>query len=308
MFIDYGDCFFEVCITFLVPRPHQIPIGILSVFVFNKIVWISFFSCFIIEFLILLLFYKNYNSSDIFTQLISLLTTGNTISIPIQHGSIYIFITWSIFSLFFASIYSSEVTTYLEIPTYNRRIDTAKDFVKSNLTWGTFRPVGFQFFNPDFVDEMIIKSRYRFHNLSETQQVIDEIKNDRYAVLVTQYDLKWATILQGLDDTPYRNMRIMKECFFKPNIAQAFPLNSPFRKTFNYYMMELFELGIFDYIKQSTKMLTTPMDMESIFLELDKYTGNRVVLTVHHFLGAFILLGIGLVMSGIVFICELIYT
>lgn len=303
--IEYSNTIFETCITFLVPRPKQLPVEMFSLFeVFNYKVWVAFIFCFIITVIVLVL-YKPRRLIEIIMELISLLTTGNSISIQGFIGSNCILMTWSIFALFFSLFYSSQITTYLAIPMFTPRIDTAEQLAASNLTWGTFRPSGFQFFNPSHKAEMIIQNRYRFHNFNESKKILDEIKRGQYAVLMTRYGRKWASVLRGLDEMPYDNLRIMKNCFYRPYMAQAFPLNSPLKHGFNFYLDQLYDLGIYNVIKLQVRTKYLPVDADNIFHELDKNNNEPVVLKIQHLMGAFVFLGVGLVIGCIIFAWEL---
>lgn len=312
--IDFSHSFIETCITFLVPRPQILPYNWISIFQqLSGKVWGAILISFVIIIIASKLFYfltnsihnQNINEPDYLITIIGLFVTGNSIPITKVLGLRSLLSAWGLVGLFICMFYSSDLVSYLTLNKYTKRIDTPDDFVKSNLTWGIFEYSGFTFLNLETKSDRIIKTRVRYETYNNTDRVINDINQNRFAVLAVVYSKKDVVIFRGIDNIPLLKLRLMKHCFYKPFISYGFPKNSPYRLMINKILYRIFETGLYQKIRKNVIKQHYKMIWDSLLIELDSIPGTSFEqLKIEHMLGAFVVLGIGIGISCVVFIFE----
>lgn len=222
-------------------------------------------------------------------------TSINDYSIP---GTGSLFIGWAVFCLIISQLYSTDLILFLTIPRFEKRIDSNIDFVKSNLSWGLFRLSNFEYLNMELETDREIKRRFQIEETPEAR--LQGIKNKNYGVLVYNFDGS-AVCLEGFDDIPVTNLRLMKNCLTRPYIAYGFPQNSPFRKAIDEHIVRLFETGIAKHIKLQEIRRHQSIIWQSVSHENDHFNNEPEVLTLPQLHGAFLVLVVGCFLAFIVF-------
>lgn len=244
------------------------------------------------------------NVSKVVLDLLSIMFTSTSIpdySIP---GSGLLFIGWAGFCLIISQLYSTDLILHLTIPRFEKRIDTNIDFVKSNLSWGLFRLTYFEYLNLELEVDREIKNRFQIEKTSEVR--LNGIRNNNYAVLVYNFDGS-AVCLEGFDQIPVKNLRLMKNSLSRPYIAFGFPQNSPFRETIDYHVLRLFESGIAQHIKLQEIRTHQKIIWQSVSYENDRrdqFSNEPEVLTLPQLHGAFLVLIVGCFLGLIAFVIE----
>lgn len=234
---------------------------------------------------------------------VRLLTTSDSTSVHLIPGCVSIFFCWSIFCLFMTNFYSSDLVSFLTIPRYTPRIDTADEFVKFNLSWQLSDPTrDFPFLDFSLESHRFIRDKFS----PEDNPVVgaENIRSGKYASLVYKID-KQIISMNGRNDTPIQNLRLMKSCLISPFVAYGFRHNSPFKVAIDKKLRTIFESGIVTHISEREIRKRYSSVWESVMQELDYNDSNEPeVLRVEHIFGAFILLFIGYLVSFVAFINE----
>lgn len=318
--IDFVYPYFEICITFIVPRPTLLPGNWYSIFTgFSLKLWLSILTMFcltaiILHFIIqffqkrLIELKKFLKCGDIIIEMISILVTGNSVPSSDIPGYSFILTIWSLFSLFVGYLYASNLVSFLTVPNFTIKINTAEDFKNANLSWGAIDSYSKEYlFHRDNPEHQIFFQNFNLDSYDDYDLFMERINRGNYAVLVTNFGDGSAVILKSFDKIPFLKYRIMRKCFYRPFISIWFPYNSPYKNIIEKYIIKLVETGVFQQIKKYEIRQQYSQNWESIYSDSD---GSSVdgpqVLTLDHIYSAFILLIFGLSCSILGFIYEFV--
>lgn len=193
----------------------------------------------------------------------------------------------------------------MTFPNYAPRIDTDVQFAGTNLTWGA---------TDDYSAQIFLDLKQETHRqilknfILESYDNIDAIQHrvlrGNYAILVTRFTDKSATILKSTDQIPFFKFRIMKSCFYKPFISFTFRFNSPYKPAIERNLIQLFETGVTQYVMNSEIRKMYSQQWPSIFV--DSEGGDDLqALGLQHLFGAFLFLSFGYGISVVGFLWEI---
>lgn len=243
----------------------------------------------------------NLTNSKVIVELMSIMLTATSINDYSIPGTGSLFIGWAVFCLVISQLYSTDLILFLTIPRFEKRIDSTTDFVKANISWGLFRLSNFEYLNMELEADREIRSKFQIEQTHKRR--LQGIQKNNYGVLVYSFD-RSAVVLEGFDDIPVGNLRLMKNCLTRPYFAYGFPQNSPFKKAIDEHIVRLFETGIAKHIKLQEIRQHQKIIWQSVSHEKDHLNNEPQVLTLPQLHGAFLVLLIGCFLASIVFAIE----
>lgn len=319
-FVDFSYSFLQRCITFLVPRPRIISYQWYSIFLgFSIEIWMSILFLMFLNIFFLYILSKIYDTwmavkieiQQIVMDFVRLLTTGDSATDYKVPGFTIIFTTWSFFCVFVTNFYCSDLISFLTIPRYSPRINSAEDVVKSNLSWSLpLRLPNYDFLNMDLESNRKIMESFFVETNIEIR--LQHIFSREHAILVQRiYDD--VVIIEGYDlNENIKNiepLRIMKNCIYSPYIAYGFPHNSPYKDLIDTKLLTIFESGLIQFISETEIGKSYFSFWESVSKEMDLTESNHMEsLTINHLNGAFVILSIGYFISLATFLVEILIT
>lgn len=314
--IEFSYPVFQTCATVIVPRPHLVQPNWTRIFAgLSFTTWMAILCCFMICWIFLSCIkncpsqtkYLSVTIDKIFIDLISILLTANSISSSKNAGYIQVLTAWSILSSFIVLFYSCDVISFLTVPNYTKRIDSVKDCVASNLSWGSTVEIDMSIYlNLKKLSHKIFANRFDV-SVNNSHEIEELIRREQYALLVVYFFDGTAAVDSGVLESiefDASQFRLMRSCFYSPYISFGFPLNSPYREAMEYYLIHMFEAGLYLYHKRFEIQKHHAKNWPSIFLE-EQSSAEVQVLRMEHVYGAFIVLALGCALALLVFLWEM---
>lgn len=297
--------YMEIRSTFFVPDVQLLPH---ETYVFQSLsdnTWILILSLFVLMAMLIRLVSKYHEGKTIdnsFMISLSYLVVNSTTT----HATTYLFkvvlLMWSITCLLFTTSYSAGFTSIENVPRTTKPIRTFKDMFESEATCYIF---------DDFLnavmrasgDEYKIKlaDKVRIASITSWAQQPVPSKCVSTDVIINRYI-----------HSPYKisrdnmlDMKLLEENFQMTDIAIGITLRSPLFKPLQSEISKLLEHRLMEYLLRTTNNL----DLSSV----ESFNRNRWSLSEYEakavnlakIQGAFILLGTGICLACIVFVCEL---
>ncbi|XP_071051060.1 uncharacterized protein [Onthophagus taurus] len=310
--VDTTYPYSQGCTTFLVPKPIRLPE---ETFVFQPIskkFWVVTILTTFITILSLTFFAKfqlnvNEKFQDISTSTLTVLATL-TLSGPHfpskKHNQLRIILTsWSLICILISSGYSAGFSSTLTWPRYYRKIDSLEDMINFKITWGA--------------NESGTKNLYKESNLSRLMNVADlfvfetsmeerlqKIKGNSHGVMVKLLLEKYITDADFLDEYAKNHLKVLNDCVGIYYYVFIIKKNSPFKIIFDKKILELTERGIIKFWYSQVKILYGGGFLMNFFTINVK--NHHHSLKIINIIGAFYLLSIGLIISIVIFILEII--
>lgn len=283
-----------------VPTALKQPLWLNVINIYRKDVWLYIVGCIVVYSSVWWLFGNILNDSlnfRHFTQ--SMLLAWYILLQGMLHSPVHsitirlLVLLWLVFSILVGTAYQSQLLTILMNPRYEHQISTASELLASNLKYGFYTPVTSFFSDPeDPIQRQILKS-YKTCPLTVECLNRTAFKRD-FAVVKSQ---KQVSFLMRLYYTDQEGNPLLHKfdkgymIFPKFNVIKGFPLIA----RFNSLIMLMHSGGLIEKWEQDI------MSMGKI-----PVTYKVISLSFEHVKFAFICLVIGLTISGIVFIYEVI--
>lgn len=222
-----------------------------------------------------------------------------TLGMPLEFGAVgrfacYILVFWMWIAMVLRNSYQGSLVSFLTRIDYDDKITTMRDMLDIGLRFsGTSKTVEIL---KDVDEEIVEEIRQKFHLLDSNDQfnaLVERIafKEDRSTVLhlrdwVARFNRK--NVLKG-------KLNMLKQTYGSQIITMAIQKFSPLREAFDKWIYRITEAGLIDKWVDE-------------FYQLQSVSENTpVVLQIRHLTGAFIILFLGVIMSSIMFIVEVVY-
>ncbi|XP_011312870.1 probable glutamate receptor [Fopius arisanus] len=209
---------------------------------------------------------------------------------------------WHFAGLLLVTAYSSSLAAILTTPDYEPRIDTAKNFIESNLTWGSYgAPRNLKFFfdmNDTYAKQIPRKLRYEANEQERGRNILSK----NYAIYgrIGHKIFFPVAPVNGRDLNNYRLMREPTSKFFLSFITQPWLVNS-----IDTMVSRLIESGFAEYHIRDIIRRRFTTDFRSVFIEHDVENKDKPQPLELKPLGvAFIVLFIGYFVATAVFLFE----
>lgn len=322
--VDISFIYTQQCITFFVSRTHKLerksfiftPISLhlgLGVLISAILVVIAYLRITTYQEKLLLNTHHFKNVTEISFELLRILTLRQAAKsfLTIHNITRLIVVSWILFSLIIATIYSSGISTSMTYPPFTGGIHSFEDIADQNVEWG-----GIRFDNKAIFSEHlnpIFEEIARLYSKDLSNKVINERlrdgKNVAIIVKMLTNNYIYSDDLEELDDVNLGKLKMLPKCAALYLVGFYLAKNSPITIFINKYLSRYFEHGIINYwyIKLNNKVGV--LKRLAIFHSTGaKELGpTQIVLQIEELQGLFILLICGWCVGALALICEILY-
>ncbi|PSN30225.1 Ionotropic receptor 568 [Blattella germanica] len=290
-----------------VPRPKQIPNweSIYRVFTINT--WLLFLViCIAVAFLLWGLG-KTEEDSYFITLDRSLSHMWATIlsvsvpRLPLTPRLRFLFVIWVIYGLHIDLLYLSFLTTFLINPGYERQVQNVIELVHSKLKYGYHE--GFDKYFDDTTDEILTTIRkHRIHCEGDGSICLKRMVTKRdFANLVSSSLMEFKINAEFFDHNGQPLYNHFKNTFLGYDFVFYLSKGSPLLDTFNDIIFRISEAGL---ILQWWEEMKTELRLTYAKRDIQEESST---LSLSHLVSVYVFLSIGLAISFILFICEIIW-
>ncbi|XP_042226120.1 glutamate receptor ionotropic, kainate 4-like [Homarus americanus] len=210
------------------------------------------------------------------------------------------FIMWVWYGLLITVVYRSSLTAFLTIPLSQDPINTLQQLVGSSLpAWGatglTFKKMLEE--NPD---PMVQQLALRYQPVSGAEEGILLTAQRKYAMMENRQFLEYMIATNYTNKYGEETLHVMRECFLPFRIGMAMPKKAPYKPNFDKIVTRVVEAG-----------LVRKWFSDILFMSRKRGSGEAQesrsdALTIDNLQGAWLLLGLGWVVSLVMFVLEVV--
>nr|XP_014277387.1 glutamate [NMDA] receptor subunit 1 isoform X2 [Halyomorpha halys] len=314
----------EVCITYLVPRPlpfNQMGLGLFTSF--EGKVWMLIFisiittaiSSQLIAFMAVKHGFSNFQlikflkPNNSLLQLWSILCNNAPKSLatfgPLRH----VLLWWAVYSLLLNAMFSSSLVSHLTATLYDKPLDSIQALVENDYYWSlNGMPYLGSILNSS--NEWGKKWVKRFHFKSEKSLCsILQVDNNKLAMFAVNYD--YGVMLEENIECKHllRKYQTLPDCISKYRTVFLLRHRSPYRELFSDYITRYRENGMFQkqYRELFYKKILKDNYISEVRLPLNINSAKKVKLRLSNTLAIFYIYGLGIMISFVVFLLELLW-
>uniref|UniRef100_A0A182JZR2 Ionotropic glutamate receptor C-terminal domain-containing protein n=1 Tax=Anopheles christyi TaxID=43041 RepID=A0A182JZR2_9DIPT len=214
---------------------------------------------------------------------------------------VFLFASLLLAGFMVSNLYSAGLASIMTIPKYDKSIDTVVDFAATGMKW--FGPTPYCLEEIWNATEQIQKSYIaagpeemnHYAHMEDSGFIIEQAQHGNFAPS-DFLDRQVSTTLQPLKDYIYTQ-----------NCAALMTNTNPLRSNLNEYILRVQQSGLLYHLGIRTAIRYLPTDvMQNIERSrIHQHDEGAVKLELGHFLGAFFILGYGLLCAGLVFVVEI---
>uniref|UniRef100_A0A182SN01 Ionotropic glutamate receptor C-terminal domain-containing protein n=1 Tax=Anopheles maculatus TaxID=74869 RepID=A0A182SN01_9DIPT len=218
---------------------------------------------------------------------------------------VFLFTSLLLAGFMVSNLYSGGLASVMTVPQYEKSIDTVKDFAATGMLW--YGPTPYcleEIWNATEPHLQQILKTYVDAGLEETKLhvregdsgfIIEQAQHGNFAPS-NFLDRESSTTLQPLKDTIYTQ-----------NCAALITNTNPLRSNLNEYILRVQQAGILYHLgtRAAIRYLPTDVIQNIERARIHQHDESAVRLEIGHFLGAFFILGYGLLCGGLMFLGEL---
>ncbi|CAH1403475.1 unnamed protein product [Nezara viridula] len=314
----------EICVTYLVPRP--LPFSQMGFGLFNSFEWkvsaLIFLSIIITAiFLQLIAFiaakygYSHFQltkflkpNNNLF-QLWSILCNNSPKSLAIFGPLRHVLVWWAVFSFLINAMFSSSLVSHLTATLYDKPLDSIQALVENNYYWSLNKmPYLSNLLNSDNEWGEKWVQRFCFRSEKSLCTILQENDN-KLAIFAVNYE--YGVLLEENIDCKHilRKYQTLAECASKYRTVFLIRHRSPYNDLFSDYITRYRENGLF--LKEYRELFYQKILQDNYILELrlpsNIYNIKKVKLRLSNTLAIFYVFCIGMIISVIVFLLELLW-
>ncbi|XP_049281986.1 ionotropic receptor 21a-like isoform X2 [Anopheles funestus] len=218
---------------------------------------------------------------------------------------VFLFTSLLLAGFMVSNLYSGGLASIMTVPQYEKSIDSVKEFASTGMKW--FGPTPYcleeiwnatephlQQILKTYIDAGPEEMNLHAH-IGDSGFIIEQAQHGNFAPS-NFLDRESSTTLQPLKDYVYTQ-----------NCAALITNTNPLRSNLNEYILRIQQSGILYHLGIRTAIRYLPTDvMQNIDRSrVHQQNEGAVTLEIGHFLGAFFILGYGLLCAGLVFVGEL---
>ena len=208
-----------------------------------------------------------------------------------------VFFSWVLYTWAMNTVYQTFLTTFLIDPGLQHQISTEEEVLSSGISYGTETSV---------VSQYRVLSGNPYNKLvdcSNTVLCMNKIsKGEGLAFLFSKYLTEYNITMMFMDSAGNPKICEVEDDFAHNFINMLVPKGSPLLKNYNRIILELMQAGIINQWWDEIKF-TAILETASNF-ELPP--GEYIVMTMQHLQSAFYFLILGIVLSLVVFLSEVL--
>lgn len=300
--------FMSTCVTLLVPKPQLLPD---ISYVFQPVqlnLWISCIVLIPLMSFVIQVFSKNSDFASPTFNSIRILTLGSltTPPAPDQQALRFILASFSVTSLLLSTAYAAGFISLLTYPRLVKPISYAEDVVQMEVKIDAEVPDVAQL--ADFFRKFENRNMQRMAELM-VSSMLEEYRGldtKDFARIVKLIGGKYVSDTDAFDNYKRTHLRLLKECLFEAYNSFVLRKESRYVAFFNKVLVQLHEHGFLVHWYRESTVDPSYSYMSNFFSSYVSENFGHDSLTVSKLNGAFVMLGIGLGLSLIVFFCEIL--
>jgi len=223
-----------------------------------------------------------------------------------QHVTLrYLLTSWAFFSLLTMTMYSTGYTSLITSPPYSPPINTVDDLLYQGIYWGE-RSNGLLSFFLGTGHPKLTEFGKRFKQEMSESDREERILQGQYAVFTKVLSSMFVTETEMLSEKARHRLRIMEESVFTFHVAIGLHPNSPVKSRIDKAIMWLQDAGITSYWQSLMIQNLGYHYMSTFFEEGNSKNNDHSALSLNSMQGAFYLLAVGLALSCITWLLEMI--
>ncbi|KAF5297963.1 hypothetical protein FQR65_LT09874 [Abscondita terminalis] len=289
--------------VWIVPFPHRISDLEIMQVTFKNIVWIlilvTFVSASLTWWLITKMLTNNSSITEAFLKVYSITLFGSVDKFDLFRSMRCLFLAYVLYSIHIQTAFTSKLIEVLTIPQYEPTIKTITELSDANHTIVILKAYHDYFFEHEEPDNVLynkIKNKFEVLNYRDYAAEVTDLKTYRNkAVLLSTNELDVLTTVFLKDFFTFQEQTFMS------GIQYVLVGNSGsyLIKTIDQLISYLVETGILDHISKNIKY--------EIHIKREKIDENATKLSLQHLYVVFVFWGVGLSLSTVVIIFELVY-
>ncbi|KAF5297961.1 hypothetical protein FQR65_LT09872 [Abscondita terminalis] len=299
----YTSTFFSNKMVWIVPFPKRISdIKIISM-IFKNSVWISILIALVaaslVWWLITKVMKRTSSITKAFLKVYSITLFGSVDSFDWLRPTLCLFLAYVMYSIHIQTAFVSKLVEVLTIPQYESAIKTLDELSDSDVTIYVSKYVYHNFFKHESLNNTLynkIKNKLSVQTPDDFGTLVTDFKTFmRSAVLLTSNEMNILRTIFFVDFCTVEDDSLITNL----DLAIVGRPGSYLIKTIDKLISDLMESGILHYIINNIKY-DIPVNMRKIY-------SSFTVISLQHLYVVFVYWFIGLGLSGIVFLFELIY-
>ncbi|KAG6795400.1 hypothetical protein HZU73_09183 [Apis mellifera caucasica] len=307
-FVTLSMPWYDVYLHFLVPRPHRTTSFWALKKPFSKKIWCLLLSALLLHSLYTYVrswidskFPKRYRNFLItFIDLIGYLLSSSVPKTAVPNR--VQILLWQTVGWLIIAAYCSSLAARLATWEYESRIDTFKQFVEANLSWGkSGQPPPFDDYF-DLSDPHSAQLRNRYRQIENNTQLEKFIMEGNYAILGKIIETCFVPT-DYITTESLKNYRLMRESL--GHFYASFAIQPRLLKPINKMILWLKESGIVIWHLRDVIRRRGNYNFREVFIERDRYDGSVQVLGLTPLGAGFSLLLVGFFIATLVFCLEL---
>ncbi|XP_070496610.1 probable glutamate receptor [Chironomus tepperi] len=224
----------------------------------------------------------------------------------IKTGMLIFFTTVLILGLLLGNSYSSSLASVLTIPQYKKAIDTVEELAASGMEWGSTHDAWI-FSILLATQPMILQLLSKFRTLSK-ESLEQRAINEDLSFSIERLPYGHYAIGEYITERTVNNYQTLKNDIYYEMCVAMSTKTWPLMSELDDLILQIFESGVQKYVELDVVLKNTNNKIQ-LAVERSRHRDapGPTNLTPLHLSGAFILLGVGLIISTISFLAEIIH-
>ncbi|KAL7044659.1 hypothetical protein ACKWTF_002017 [Chironomus riparius] len=224
----------------------------------------------------------------------------------IKAGMLIFFTTVLILGLLLGNSYSSSLSSVLTIPQYKKAIDTVEELAASGMEWGSTHDAWI-FSILLATQPMILQLLSKFRTLSKESLERRAINQD-LSFSIERLPYGHYAVGEYITEQTVNNYQTLKNDIYYEMCVAMSTKTWPLMSELDDLILQIFESGVQKYVELDVVLKNTNNKIQ-LAVERSRHRDapGPTKLTPLHLSGAFILLGVGLIISAIIFVAEIVH-
>lgn len=307
--LDFAGIITETCSTFLVEKPRVLPAKYFLMYSLSKESYLATLLVIVLVTVLLatsVKFYTHFHTTifenlayEFFKTIRLLMGAGAEKLLTVNSVSAsFLIVFFLFFCTIFSTFYSAGIASILYNPPYGHHVSTLQEMVDEKLQW----------FGQEHTADVLKLSGTFLHNaladlfVPSSGRVPNVTKNLPIPVVVLNkiFVCDW----EDVPEHRRKYYKLLKDCYLIEFTGFILPKYSPFTRKVEEVITRLTELGIIELAVRI--ILNDYKKYQEGFFTNYVYANQHLNINIENMVGAFLLLGAGLVISVVVFLLELI--
>uniref|UniRef100_A0A182Y8Y7 Ionotropic glutamate receptor C-terminal domain-containing protein n=1 Tax=Anopheles stephensi TaxID=30069 RepID=A0A182Y8Y7_ANOST len=204
-----------------------------------------------------------------------------------------------------SNLYSGGLASVMTVPQYEKSIDTVKDFAATGMPW--YGPTPYCLEEIWNATEPHLQQIQKTYIAAEPEETKLHVRMGDSGFIIEQAQHGNFAPSDFLDRESSTTLQPLKDTIYTQNCAALITNTNPLRSNLNEYILRVQQSGILYHLGTRAAIRYLPTDvMRNIErARIHQHDESAVKLEIGHFLGAYFILGYGLLCAGLAFLGEL---